>query len=63
MTSSWNWHGDVAAVRATRRWRRYVRTPGAGYDYYPSAVPGMVATVADTAGKGDYQDSEDYCQN
>ena len=38
-----------------------MRTPGAGYNYYAAAGPGMVAPVADTAGKGDYQDSDYYC--
>ncbi len=33
----------------------------AGYHYYAAAVPGIMVPIADTAGKGCYQDSEDYC--
>jgi len=60
MASSWyrDWSG--VAVRAMW-WRRHWRTPRAGYNYYPPAVPGMVAPVGDTAGKVDYHNSEDYC--
>jgi len=64
MMPSWRGDWSVAAVRAMRRWRRHVLRPArAGYNYYAAAVPGMVAPVGDAAGKGDYQDSEDDCQN
>ena len=53
----------MAVIRVTRGCRRHGRVPRAGYDYYAAALPGIVASVADTAGKGYYQDSEDYCQN
>ena len=51
----------MAAIRATRGRRGLGWMPRAGYNYYAAVRPGMVAAVADTAGKGDYQDSEYYC--
>ncbi len=59
MMPSWRGDWSVAAIRAMWRW--HVRPARAGYDYYAAAVPGMVAPVGEAAGKGDYQDSEDYC--
>jgi len=58
-----SWHGGRSgvAIRATRGCRRQGRMLRAGYDYYATAVPGMMVPVADAAGKGDYQDSEYYC--
>jgi len=60
MVSSRHWRRDAVAVRvmARRHW-----TSRAGYDYYPAAVPGMAGPVVNAAGKVDYQDSVDYCQN
>jgi len=57
------WHGRWSAVAImVARWRRgHGRMPRAGYNYYLAAVPGMVAPVADTAGKGYYQDSKYDC--
>jgi len=49
------------AARVTRGRRRHRRMPRAGYNYYPGAVPVMVVTVADTAGKGRHQDSDYDC--
>ena len=49
------------AARVTRGHRRHGRMPRAGYNYYPGAVPVMVVTVADTAGKGRHQDSDYDC--
>lgn len=51
----------MVTMRVTRWCRGLGRIPRAGYNYYTAAVPGMVAHVVDTAGKGDYQDSEYYC--
>ena len=59
IVSSWHWWRSVVAVRVTRWCRGHGWMPRrAGYNYNAAAVPGMVAPVGDTAGKGDYQDSE-----
>lgn len=49
----------MVAVRAMRRCRKFWRMPRAGYNYNAAAVPGTVAPVADTAGKGDYAVEKD----
>ena len=62
IASPWYRCWCMVAVRATRRCRRHGWVMlRAGNYYYLAAVPGMMAPVADTAGKGDCQDSEDDC--
>ena len=61
MVASWHGGWSVAAVRAARGRRGLGRMLRAGYNYNAAALPGTMAPVADTAGKGYYQDSEYYC--
>ena len=47
--------------RITRVCRRYWPVLRAGYNYNLPAVPRMMASIADTAGKGRYHNSDYYC--
>jgi hypothetical protein len=51
----------MVTTRITRVCRGKRRMVRAGYNHYISAVPGMMVPVADTAGKGHYQDSDYNC--
>jgi hypothetical protein len=58
-----SWYGgrSMVTIRVTRGSRGQWRMFRAGYDYYAAAVPRMMVPIADTAGKGYYQNSKDYC--
>ena len=60
VAASWRGGWRMVAMRATRGWRHW-RSARVGYNYYTAAVPGMVAPVAYTAGKVDYEDSKYDC--
>ena len=62
MVVSWYGGRSTAASRITRIRRRYWPVLRAGYNYNLPAVPGMMASIADTAGKGHYHNSC-YCCN
>ena len=62
MSAPWHWGWSAVTIIVARGHRQHGWSPRrGGYNYYTAALPGTVAPVAYTAGKGDYQDSEYDC--